>query len=226
MERGALSDKDFPTFSKKVIPFLHITTRIAGKKYDGLLGEKGFRGFPSLAFMDASGKVVGEPADRTVAGFDKTRALLENYHSLLARQEDGEKGLEFELFLAEYGLGKVSGRQALKKLDGFEGLTEKQKSLADQIRLDERVKGLLQSARDDSDIARVSEELLEILDSGKLPSKELMLDFWAVLAHTAQVNRDAKLLGRCIEGLRQDFSELEKVQAWAKKLDSKLKTFD
>ena len=39
-----LSSPEFKEFGKDVVLFAHITTRIPGRKHDGLLSEKGFRG--------------------------------------------------------------------------------------------------------------------------------------------------------------------------------------
>ena len=43
MESRALSDPAFPAFAAKVVPFLHVTTQIKDRKYDGLLKAKGFK---------------------------------------------------------------------------------------------------------------------------------------------------------------------------------------
>ena len=203
---------------------MHITTRITGKKYDGLLAEKGFRGFPSLAFMDADGIIIGKPRERTVASFDEMHTNLARYQALLERQKAGEKGLEFDLFVAEYHLGNFTSRATLAKLKEFKNLTTEQQRVAAQIELDETVSGLVERAMEDEKaIGEVSTQLLRLLDEGKAPSKRVMLDVWAILAHTAQKDGKPDLLERCIQALRADFSERKDVQNWANSLDDKLK---
>lgn len=188
-----------------------------------MLGEKGFRGFPSLAFMDADGNIIGKPQERTVASFEETHQHLAQYTKLIERQKAGEKGLEFEIFVAEYNLGKHSTRATLKKLEEFKGLTDAQKRVAEVIKLDETVNQLVERAMDDEKaIPEVSKELVALLDAGKIPTKRVILDVWAVLAHTAQQDQDAALLERCIEGLRGGFPDRKDVQNWADSLDRKL----
>lgn len=72
MERGALLDPGMKEFAKKVVPFLHITTKIKGDKYQDLLREKGGRGFPTFRFLDPKGEVIGKPKGRSVASWEKT----------------------------------------------------------------------------------------------------------------------------------------------------------
>lgn len=207
-----------------MIPYLHLTTRIKGRKYDGLLGEKGFRSFPTLAFMDADGKVVAQPADRTVRGFERVLGFLPTHLDLVARIKAGEKGLEFDLFLSEYNLGRISGEAAVSKAMSFKDLTEQQKARVDQLLLDEEVLRLTKKGmRDQNKLAEVSKRFVEILDEGKLPSKHVMLEFWAIVAYTAEQDGDAELLGRCVAGLRSGFPDRRDVQDWANELALKQK---
>ncbi len=231
MERGPLSQPDFPAFSAKVIPFLHLTTRIKGKKHDGLLGEKGFRSFPTLAFMDAEGKIIGQPAERSIASFEQAFDVLSKHLELVAKHlalekriANGEKGLEFELFVAEYNLGKVTGEAVTRRIKAFKDLTPAQQKQADQILLDEEVIGLIKRAMEDEDAVRtVSARFVELLDANTLPSKRVALDFWAILAHTAAKDSNAALLERVIQGLRKGYPDREDVQNYAASLEEKLK---
>jgi len=61
---------DFKEFGKKVILFLHVTSRAAGEPYPDLLKEKGGRGFPTFKFLDAKGNVIVEPKGRSVAEWE------------------------------------------------------------------------------------------------------------------------------------------------------------
>lgn len=189
-----------------------------------MLGEKGFRSFPSLAFLDAEGNVIGEPASRTVQSFDETLVLLSAHTKLIARIKAGEKGLEFELFIAEYNLGKISGQAAVRKANGFEGLTAAQKKQVAQLILDEEVRGLTKRGMSDEDtLPEVSKRFVELLDAGTLPSKTLILDFWAILTYTSEKDGDAALLGRCIAEIRSGFPDRRDVQDWANELEKKQK---
>ena len=60
MEGGALLDPKFKEFSKSHVMLLSVMTKIDDRKNDDLLGEKGFRGFPSFAILDAGGDVIAK----------------------------------------------------------------------------------------------------------------------------------------------------------------------
>jgi hypothetical protein len=111
LESGALSDEAFPAFAKEVIPYLNVMTKIEGHPYDNLLRDKGFGGFPSLAFMDAEGNVLAKQGERSVEGFRKTHKAVANFQDLQARIKKGEKGLEFALFVAEWDLSRSTTRR-------------------------------------------------------------------------------------------------------------------
>ena len=70
-----------------MVPYLNIATHLEGVPYDRLLQEKGFGGYPSLAFMDAEGNVIGKPNDRTVASFASSRDALMSIDSVRTKAE-------------------------------------------------------------------------------------------------------------------------------------------
>ena len=47
-----LSSDEFAAWSEDRILFLHVTSRVETDKHQTLLKDKGFSGFPSVAFMD------------------------------------------------------------------------------------------------------------------------------------------------------------------------------
>ena len=72
MEGGTLLTDEFKKFATEQVMFLHITTRIPERENDGMLQEKGGRGFPYLAVLDAEGNVVAKVQQRSVDGFRST----------------------------------------------------------------------------------------------------------------------------------------------------------
>ena len=49
--------------------FLHITTRIPGRKNDGMLRKVGGRGFPTFVAMSSTGEVMAKPRRRSLEAF-------------------------------------------------------------------------------------------------------------------------------------------------------------
>jgi hypothetical protein len=129
LEGGLLSTPEFTAFTKKVIPFLHVTTRIEGRANDGMLSEKGGTGFPTLMFLDAKGEILGKPGGRDVAAFDKTLGALMAIKDLEKRIAAGEKNLDDDLFMAQLAMGKFKTAAEIKeKAKSFKKLTKEQKA--------------------------------------------------------------------------------------------------
>ena len=58
-------------------------------------------------FLDANGKEVAKPSNRSVEGFDSTLSDIKALDDLRARISNGEKGLEASCLLREMNLGAV-----------------------------------------------------------------------------------------------------------------------
>ena len=69
MENGLFSGEEFAQFAKQQTMFLHVTSRVGGRKDDRLLAEIGGRGFPTMVVMNHAGEVLAKPAERSLSGF-------------------------------------------------------------------------------------------------------------------------------------------------------------
>ena len=209
MESGPLSAEGFPAFAKKVVPFLHVTTRIADRKYDTLLQEKGFRGFPSIAFMDAEGNVLAEPQGRDVASFDKTLSALERYDDLKTRIDGGEEGLDADMLLVEHALGKVQAGDFETRAGALTKVTDEQKAEIDQILVNNEISTLsMKSRMGGPGLKEAAEGMLKMLEEGKRPSKEVKYaaPFWMTLGRYGQESLDAGLMRKAAEGMKTDLA--------------------
>jgi len=112
LESRVLSTDEFKAFSKKVVPYLSVMTHIEGRKDDDLLTVYGFRGFPSLAFLDAEGNKIKDQRERTVKGFQATA----DYLGLKAKVEAGDKSAAIPYFFAQMKLGDIDFKGAQKKV--------------------------------------------------------------------------------------------------------------
>ncbi len=126
-----LSDDQFASFASDVVLFLHNTSRVEDEPYPTLLKEKGFGGFPSLAFMTAEGEVVASPRQRSVAGFKSSLAQVESYLAIRAKVAAGDESQLRDLFIAELVLGKLEYADARSRYEALDGFSEKQISVAE-----------------------------------------------------------------------------------------------
>ena len=185
------------------MPFLHITTRITDHPYDGLLREKGFGGFPSLAFMDAEGEVVAQPRDRNVASFAATVEALGKLDAVQAKVDAGDEAAQVDLLLIEFELGRVAGEEFAERAAALrEVATEAQRAQLDAIAIDEESWELIMQAfRGDRDEAMG--KLLDMLNARRVPSAGSRSEsyFWSLLGEHAQAQGDTDLLRRLARAL-------------------------
>lgn len=75
--------------------FLSVMSRVRGRKDDNLLKTYGFRGFPSFAALDATGKMLAKPRGRSLAAFEtlmeQAAGLDKNSRKVAGRQLDVDK---------------------------------------------------------------------------------------------------------------------------------------
>lgn len=184
-----------------------MTTRIEGRAHEGLLKEKGFGGFPSLAFMDADGKVVAQPQGRSVGSFDAALNALTQLGALKERIASGESGLEAELLLVEHTLGQIGGSEFESRAAALASVTDAQRAQIAQILVNNEIARLSQLSRQGgARLAEAAEGMLKMLEEGKRPSKELQpsASFWITIARHGIETRRADLVRRAIAGLNED----------------------
>lgn len=224
MESGLLLTPDFSAFSKKVVPFLHVTTHLDGRPNEGMLQEKGGTGFPTLMFLDAEGEILGTPGGRSAEAFEKTLASLMNIKSLEARIAAGEKGLKAELFFAELDMGKYSLAEVKAKSSEFKKLTKEQKDLLAQHVLNLGVKEILDGmGRDEGALAKAGEKLLAIKAEGSMPTGDALGGFWFVLMNYSEAQSDADLFAEALAALKVFYADEPRAMEFLNKKDEVLK---
>jgi len=113
------SKKDFQNWGKQnAVLFAAVMTRIEGRKDDDLLRTYGFRGFPSMALLDAEGEAITKSIPRDLYSMRKIVAAAPTYAKLAAMIEAGETVDETKWFFARLGMGKLELEEAKAFLDG------------------------------------------------------------------------------------------------------------
>lgn len=228
MESGALSEKDFPSFSAKVIPFLHVTSKIEGMKHDGLLREKGFGGFPSLAFMDAEGNVIHKQGARSVEGFNAALVALPKLADLEKRVAAGEKGLEFELLSAKWDLGQASYEDVVAVSKTAKGLDDKQKATLASMLVNSEVDHLAKGFRNrdqeqrEAAVRKAAPRFKEILKSGAELDENRQGTIWNGLMMYAEMEGDADLFAKAVDYFKKMYADEPRAARYLESLDSRL----
>lgn len=196
--------------------FLHITTRIPGKKHDGMLSDKGGQGFPYLAWLDSNGDVLAKQDDRSIEGFAKSGKAVSKYVDLKARFDGGDTSLATELFLVEMDLGKHEYEAAKEKAASLK-LTDEQKTQVDGmlfgLEIAWRVGQLPRlrrgaSAEDQEDFKAkklaVADVFQGYLEAGKYPADDMTAYRMSEpIMFKAMTNKDAALFEKVLARLKK-----------------------
>jgi hypothetical protein len=211
LESGPLSSDEFEKFAQgdDVVLFLHNTSRVEDEPYPTLLTDMGFRGFPSLAVLDAEGNKLAEPAGRSVASFEKTVKAAKAYVELnaKAKAEPENDKLQKQLFFAELDLGKLDFDEAKQKAAELksETFTEAEKKRLAAALANLEVSALLQSVMatgqaDDGTRKR----LLELQDQESLRENT---QYWGFLINFAITDGDLALFDKAAKRLLESLDE-------------------
>lgn len=116
-----LSKDGIEEFTSKVIPFLHLTTKIPDKKYDDLFLKRGRGGFPTLEFLDADGKTITalHYTKRSLEGFQESLTNAERLLQL-ADAAKTDPAAARELLLLQMKMKTVRFSQALERAKGMD----------------------------------------------------------------------------------------------------------
>ena len=181
---------------------MHLTTHVEGDKYQGLLKEKGFGGFPTLAFMDAEGNVLTQQGERSVKGFTHTLNTLKAWQAAKKKAEAGDKDGKKELFLAELGLGKLKAADARAQLKGLEGLSKDEIAKAEDGIHGLEIKEITDGARTPEAMAKAAAKLLEMHKAGTIPPGQPGLRAYGVMIGQGMQKKDWQLCDELVAALK------------------------
>jgi len=201
------------------VPFLHVTTRIDGRKNDDLMSKKGGPGFPTFMFLDPKGGVLAMRAGGI--GLEQMGQLAEKAQKRRAGFLEVKKK-------AEAGDAAAMIRLDVWRLElGHIGLDEFRKSYPDFSKLDEDSRRTVMEqwgnsafreamaklssivGRDRSKIPEGAKAaapmLLEAARAGAVPGDDRnRMNFYWVLGTGGKELGDAEMLKLAIEGLEDD----------------------
>jgi hypothetical protein len=218
-----------------VVLFAHVTSHVEGDAYQNLLSEKGGRGFPFLAILDANGDVVAKPASRDVAGFEAALADGAKFLDLKAK-EDPTVDDRVDLLCLEIALGRLDLEQARESAAGIEGMSDAQKAkVADAILPLEIRSHMPKSRRPTPEERQASgKAFAEMFKAGREPTDLRTLQpFFIFMLDYAEAEKDADLFKKALGKLEAAFADnpratrfLDAQRARLEKLESAKKVGD
>ncbi|MBK8096871.1 MAG: hypothetical protein IPK26_07180 [Planctomycetes bacterium] len=172
-----------------------MTSQVETDKYQGLLREKGGRGFPYLVFMDAEGEVTAKQGERTVAAFQATLSALSAVADLQKKATAGDKVATVDLLLAEMTLGRLdlaAAKARAEKALALGALDGERKQKLDGALIGLEVEDLMAGARTREAAAEMAEKCLAMLKEGRVPTGRVARTFYLQAMSAAEKVNDAK----------------------------------
>ncbi|MHC5021952.1 MAG: 5-formyltetrahydrofolate cyclo-ligase family protein [Planctomycetota bacterium] len=196
--------------------FLHITTRIEGRKNDDLLQKKGGRGFPHLVWLDSNGDVLAKQNGRSVDAFKKSGNAVKAWVDLKAKFDGGDTSVATDLFLAELDLGKHEYEAAKTKAATLT-LSEEQQKKVDaalfnlEVDFERQKLPRLRRGATAEQVAAAKEKVMELaakfegyFNAGKFPTDDLTAYYFCQpIMQKAMQTKDAALFEKVLVRLKQ-----------------------
>ena len=195
-----LSNSSFPSFAKQVVPYLHITTRIKDQPHDGLLGEMGGTGFPTLMFQNAEGKkLLTHRGPRSTKGFEDSLKKVQTYQELKAQAEQGDSKAAVQALIYEINLQWYDFEEATKRVQALEKVSKAQERELEQLLINTEVRSLADT-RDEAAQLKAGQHFAAMYKDKRLPSTDSELfSFWDLMGAHAAATGDKRLLSKIIK---------------------------
>jgi len=183
--------------------FCHVTSHVEGDAYQGLLQEKGGRGFPYLAWMDAEGNVLAKQGDRSVEGFEKTLKTLQDFLALEAKAAKGDKEAGVDALIAGLELGRYDAGQAKERLGRLGEIPADKRQRIDSLLVNLEVDAVMADVRSQEQAIEAGKKFLAMEKDGRVPTGRTALTFYSVILEVHADNKDAKAYEASLGVLRQ-----------------------
>jgi hypothetical protein len=206
VEGGPFLTDEFVAFSKKYVLFLHVTSRIEGRKNDELFFDYDGREFPTLMLLDAEGEVLARrTSGLTVEGFKALGGKAYRYLDLKKKADAGDEGAAIDAALLACDLDALDFYDLEEQLEGKK-LSDAQKksfgALRANVLADEHAQMMRAAKYDGLSVEQAAADFLPLWKDGIAPSRENARRlFWCVLAAHAAVAGDAALQERAKQEL-------------------------
>lgn len=190
--------------------FAHVTTRIEGRKHEGLLSEKGFNGFPSLAALDANGDIIAKlTVSRDLEGF---QAMMASGAKFMEVRGKAEKTLDDEVFLLKHDIemGNADLTTAKDRVAKLEGLSDEQTKEIEGLLTNLEIKAALGNPRSREEFEAIktaqTPKFVEMFEAGREPtSDDTFGPFFSFILEHAEKTSNPDLFEKALNKLRSKF---------------------
>jgi hypothetical protein len=188
------------------VPFLHVTTRIEGRKHEDLLTEKEGDGFPYFVILGPDGEINGRLYyPHSVASIRETLDLVRRWRILDKKGSGGDRAAAIDAAVLRCELGQIGYGELEEILEPLGELTTAQKEAAKRQYANEEI-ATIKADYDRVEDKEMRESLLEdavlIYEEGAYPSRrDLKRWLWPKMGMVAINRNDREMLDRTIKEL-------------------------
>jgi hypothetical protein len=216
-----LSTDEFAEWSKKVVLFLHNTSRCDDEKYPDLLFQRGSNGFPTVSYLAADGRLLKQVGHGvTVEQLETAYRDLEKWRELRAAADRGAKDKAKELFLMEVSNGYVSFADAETRMKGIE-LTKDERAQVDQKLVDLEFRDLLATTPRNQK-PEGGKRFLAMLRAGRVPQSSQITSFWEYIFEHAKAANDPATFEEALGELRKRMKDDARFKRYIGTLEQQL----
>lgn len=206
--------------------FCHVTSHVEEDAHQGLLREKGGRGFPYLVWMDAEGEVLAKQGDRSVEGFQKTRATLQRFLELQRKVADGDAEAAVDALIAGIELSLYDVEQAKAKLAALGDVPADKRQQIDGLLLDLEVEARMASVRSQQQAIEAGREFLAMEQQGRVPTGRAAITFHALILEVHADAKDVKAYKAKLETLRKVLDGERNAERILKRFEARLEELE
>ena len=199
-------------FAQRVVPFVHITTKIPDWPNDGMLSRVGGRGFPTVRFLSADGEVLGQPQGRSVESFEAALDDLEAFFAAEARVEQGEDAALNEYLVRGTWLERIEFERAQELVGRVGDLDRRERAELDEAMAALEFRALV--ARTNDDIVELGPRLAEMYEERRIPGRWTGFEFFEKLTAHAELARDRRLFGAALRDAQRRYGKDPRYRQW------------
>jgi len=220
VEDGLFLTDDFVKLAKEVVPFLHVTAMIEGRKDDDLLARLGGRSLPWMAFLDCDGTVLashdGAP---TVAAFRETLADVTRTFALRDKAAAGDRDAIVAYALDQARRFRINSRQLRAEM-----------ARAGELKPDEQAAyraALRDLLFEEADHYARGEWYARMEKDGLVPEDERQrTDFYLGILAWAEFQGDVETFKRALGEIRKLHGDKEQAAGFFRQVEEKLKDME
>ena len=220
LEQTVFAKHDFVEFSKNVVLYCHISSRVPNEPNGCLFAEKGGNAFPTLMVLDEEGNVLARQCgERSLRVVRDVVAEGQAFASLIKRASSGDAETKYECLVKQIQYGHFTPDVARGKVKELGNLSADRKGWFESQIISRECSMILLDIRKACDTDgqfKAARKFVEMKKSGHVPSDSNVFPFWEWIMAIARQDKDVALFEDGLNSMKallpDDANRREKLQ--------------